>query len=167
MGDMTMKEFIEYHLSFVREHLVHAANTTPQDFYDGGQDWESLELHDVVVVESLAHSWGCLEGAAAMADLTIGELLGQYGLQLNAKPDEDDEFIECAWCEKRIRFVDSYSPGDEAICAECNKEVPREPKRRPACPKCGSRVTHRCKTGECRHCNKCEHAWIPEEARRG
>ncbi len=84
MSDMTMTEFLEYHLAFVREHLVHAANTTPQDFYDGGQDWESLDLDDVVVVESLAHSWGCLEGAAAMGDLTIVELLDQFGLKLNA-----------------------------------------------------------------------------------
>lgn len=89
MGDRSMKECLEYHLLFVREHLANAG-TTPQDFYDGGQDWEALDLDDVVVVESLAHSWGYLEGAADMADLTIGELLDEYGLSFNtaAKPDK-------------------------------------------------------------------------------
>lgn len=43
-----------------------------------------------------------------------------------AKSEEelhDDGKIECALCEKRIWFKDSYSPGDEAICAECDTEV--------------------------------------------
>jgi hypothetical protein len=31
---------------------------------------------------------------------------------------------------------------------------------REACPKCGSKRTHRCKTGECRHCDACDHAWL-------
>jgi hypothetical protein len=39
---------------------------------------------------------------------------------------EDDEYIGCAWCSRRIRFRDSYSPGDiDPICKDCNKQVPR------------------------------------------
>jgi len=34
-------------------------------------------------------------------------------------------------------------------------------KRARACPKCGSEQTHRCKTGECLHCDACEHLWFP------
>jgi NADH pyrophosphatase NudC (nudix superfamily) len=30
-----------------------------------------------------------------------------------------------------------------------------------ACPKCGSEKTHRCKTGQCLHCDICEHLWFP------
>lgn len=37
---------------------------------------------------------------------------------------------------------------------------PKPKAKRPRCPKCGG-PSHRCKTGECRHCNKCEHAWTP------
>lgn len=35
----------------------------------------------------------------------------------------DAELIECALCDKQLWFQDSYSPGDEAICAECDTEV--------------------------------------------
>lgn len=34
-----------------------------------------------------------------------------------------DEIIPCALCQKPIWFRDSWSPGDEAICAECDTEV--------------------------------------------
>lgn len=132
MGDRSMKSCLEYHLEFIREHLVHAAGTTPQAFYDGGQDWEALDLDDVVIVESLAHSWGYLEGAADMADLTIVELLDQHGLQL----DEPKA--------KKRKSVQS-----EAIC-----------------PKCESKQTHRCKTGDdgCWHCDDCEHSWLASKS---
>jgi len=35
----------------------------------------------------------------------------------------DDEIIECALCPRKIWFRDSYSPADDAICAECDTEV--------------------------------------------
>ena len=38
---------------------------------------------------------------------------------------EADKCIDCTWCLRRIRFRDSYSPGDDAICADCNRTVPR------------------------------------------
>lgn len=31
--------------------------------------------------------------------------------------------INCALCEKAILFEDSWSPGDDAICAECDTEA--------------------------------------------
>jgi len=34
----------------------------------------------------------------------------------------EEEMIDCALCGRRILFVDSYSPGDEAICASCDTE---------------------------------------------
>lgn len=34
---------------------------------------------------------------------------------------------------------------------------------RPVCPKCYGTTTHRCRTGDCRHCDDCDHAWIPKE----
>lgn len=37
--------------------------------------------------------------------------------------DSTDEVITCALCPRRIWFRDSYSPGDDAICAECDTEV--------------------------------------------
>ncbi len=40
---------------------------------------------------------------------------------------EPSELVECATCGKRIRFADSYSPGDEAICAACDTEVTGRP----------------------------------------
>ena len=33
------------------------------------------------------------------------------------------QIVKCALCEKRIFLFDSYSPADEAICAECDTEV--------------------------------------------
>ncbi len=84
MGERSMRECVEYHLLFCREHLA-SCNTTPQDFYDGGQDWESLDDHCLPreALESLAHSWGYLEGAADIADLTIAEMLDVLGLSFN------------------------------------------------------------------------------------
>lgn len=35
----------------------------------------------------------------------------------------EEDVIDCALCGKRILFVDSWSPGDEAICSECDTEV--------------------------------------------
>lgn len=35
----------------------------------------------------------------------------------------DDEIIECALCDKKLWFMDSWAPGDEAICSECDTEV--------------------------------------------
>jgi hypothetical protein len=32
------------------------------------------------------------------------------------------------------------------------------------CPKCYSRAVHRCKTGECVHCEWCPHTWVPRAA---
>lgn len=117
MGDRSMKECLEYHLNFVREHLVHAAGTTPQAFYDGGCDWAALDLGDVVVVESLAHSWGYLEGAADMADLTIMELLAAYGLQLDApKPKRKRSCPKCGG--KAHRCKNRGVPG----CMHCDDE---------------------------------------------
>jgi recombinational DNA repair protein (RecF pathway) len=40
---------------------------------------------------------------------------------------------ECATCGKTIWFRDSYSPGDEAICAECDTEVTGRP-HKPSIP---------------------------------
>jgi len=37
--------------------------------------------------------------------------------------DLDDEFIACGGCDKIIPFEDSYAPGDDALCAECDTEV--------------------------------------------
>ncbi len=34
-----------------------------------------------------------------------------------------EELAECALCAKPILLRDSYSPADEAICAECDTEV--------------------------------------------
>lgn len=165
--NMSMKQFLEYHLAFVREHLVHAAGTTPQDFYDNGQDWEALDLHDVVVVESLAHSWGCIEGAAAMADLTIAELLEQFGLQLNEPAPKtkvvrgvtlylvESGPLKGKWVS--VPESERTERGDERVARALAK----------VCPKCGSAKSHRCKTAQCRHCDSCDHAWIPEEVRRG
>lgn len=39
------------------------------------------------------------------------------------KQEEPDEITQCGLCEKNIWFRDSYSPNDEAICAECDTEV--------------------------------------------
>lgn len=35
----------------------------------------------------------------------------------------EEEEIDCALCATKIRLKDSYSPADEAICAECDTEV--------------------------------------------
>lgn len=35
----------------------------------------------------------------------------------------EDEVIRCAYCPKIIWHSDSWAPGDEALCSECNKEV--------------------------------------------
>ena len=35
----------------------------------------------------------------------------------------DDELIECSCCTKWLWLTDSWSPGDDALCSECNKEV--------------------------------------------
>lgn len=40
---------------------------------------------------------------------------------------------DCALCRKTIWFRDSYSPGDEAICAECDTEVTGRP-HKPSLP---------------------------------
>lgn len=34
-----------------------------------------------------------------------------------------EELIDCAMCDKEIKLEDSWSPGDEAICAKCDTEV--------------------------------------------
>jgi hypothetical protein len=31
--------------------------------------------------------------------------------------------VQCVGCKRRIRLVDSYSPHDEALCAQCDTEV--------------------------------------------
>jgi len=35
----------------------------------------------------------------------------------------EEEIVDCTLCGKTILFVDSWSPGDEAICASCDTEV--------------------------------------------
>jgi hypothetical protein len=35
----------------------------------------------------------------------------------------DDEIIQCSCCPKLLWFSDTWSPGDEVLCSECNKEV--------------------------------------------
>ena len=40
---------------------------------------------------------------------------------------EDERIVPCALCEKRIWLTDSWSPGGEATCAECDTEVTGRP----------------------------------------
>lgn len=35
----------------------------------------------------------------------------------------EDEVIRCSSCPKIIWHTDSWAPGDEALCSECNREV--------------------------------------------
>ena len=35
----------------------------------------------------------------------------------------EEDVVDCAMCGKVLLFSDSYSPGDEAICAECDTEI--------------------------------------------
>lgn len=35
----------------------------------------------------------------------------------------EEEMVDCALCGKRILLADSWSPADEAICAQCDTEV--------------------------------------------
>lgn len=37
--------------------------------------------------------------------------------------EEEDDVIDCALCGAVLLFSDSYSPGDEAICASCDTQV--------------------------------------------
>jgi DNA-directed RNA polymerase subunit RPC12/RpoP len=36
---------------------------------------------------------------------------------------KSSEIIACSLCGKRLYFADSWAPGDEAICSECDTEV--------------------------------------------
>lgn len=122
MGDRSMRDCLAERLVFVHRHLA-SAGTTADVWYDAGQDFDTLDL-DPIEAESFANAWGYLQGAADMADLTVMELLSEYGLSL---------------------------------------VPPAARTARPRCPKCNHGVTHRCKTGTCRHCNRCQYAWHPKE----
>ena len=39
------------------------------------------------------------------------------------KSEYSDMIVQCALCDKRIWFRDSWSPGDDCTCSECDTEV--------------------------------------------
>jgi len=42
---------------------------------------------------------------------------------IHFQEEDGTELVECALCDKLVPFKETYSPADEAICAECNEEV--------------------------------------------
>jgi len=63
-----------------------------------------------------------------------------------------------------LEMLDAYDVDISARPKPARKaRKPRNP-----CPKCGGK-THRCRTGECRHCDSeaCGHAWRPKKAKGG
>jgi hypothetical protein len=42
---------------------------------------------------------------------------------LEAGITDPADIVECALCGLRVYFEDTYSPGDDAICATCASEV--------------------------------------------
>ncbi len=45
-----------------------------------------------------------------------------------------DHVINCTFCKKLVWFRDSWAPGDDAICAECDTEVSGRRHKRPTIP---------------------------------
>lgn len=115
MGDRSMKTCLEEKLGFAREHLA-SVGTTPQAFYNGGQDFEALDFEHDYVRESFANAWGYLEGAADMADMTITEMLGEHGLQLDAPKKRKRACPKCGG--KAHRCKNRGVPG----CMHCDDE---------------------------------------------
>jgi hypothetical protein len=72
---------------------------------------DEVELGDVITDLML---WG--KRKKIPVDLALEQAVRHF-------EHESDDYIECALCDKLVRFKDSYSPGDEAICAACDTKV--------------------------------------------
>lgn len=44
-------------------------------------------------------------------------------VEVGLPDDGDDVIVECGLCKYPVWYRDSWSPGDEAICSQCDTEV--------------------------------------------
>lgn len=79
MGERSMRACLDEQLHVLREaaRLHSTCRFSLQQWYDDGADLKGLHEETVTAI---TYAWGYLEGAADMADLTVSELLDEYGV---------------------------------------------------------------------------------------
>lgn len=140
----SMRQCVIDRVETLRVHLP--AHIALEEWLSGGgitldEEYKAAVEADPNAIEHIAAAWGYLEGVADTMHMTVLEMLAAADVSLD---------VTCA-CANHV--LDHRAP---ALPAFAPSKRPRNP-----CPKCGS-ASHRCRTGECRHCDNeaCGYVWF-------